>query len=448
MAEKMRFSFGFLFQDRTWRYAMAFAGPASTSAAQFLLSMLVVNRAPAETFGHFAFLMILLQFMLGIWSALFGASLPVIVADADGGRRERRLAGMFAANLLATIPVVLIFVGTAAGLGMAPGVGLIFALFAAVWMMRGFARAYAYAVGGQARVLLSDLTYGVVVVAGLPLLLGVSAELMRATSLLLLLGSVLAMLPFGGDYGRRQVRSIAVGSLGAYAEIWRTHSGWSLLGVLTTEATINSHAYIVTLVAGAKSFAVLAASALLTRPVSVLLSSLSEYERARMATEIAAGDAAQLGHSLRFFRVVMMLVWGATAIALALILLIAPHLIFPPLYSVPTLAIGSALWMAVMLVRTLRAPESAMMQAAGEFRPLALASVYSALCSVIGVTLILLLVDPLWSIAGLLLGELVYSLCLWPVASRWRRHHVWIGSAGYVPASDMIAAQRDAEARI
>lgn len=440
----MRFLFGFLFQDRTLRYALAFAGPASTSGAQFLLSMLVVNRATAETFGHFAFLMILLQFVLGVWSALFGASLPVIVADADSERRERRLAGMFAANLLATVPVVLIFVATAAGLGMAPAAGVIFALFAAVWMMRGFARAYAYAVGGQMRVLLSDVTYGVVVIAGLPVLLWLSTDLLRETSLLLLLGSVLAMLPFGRDYARRQIRSISVRSLGAYGEIWRVHSGWSLLGVVTTEATINSHAYIVTLVAGAKSFAVLAASALLTRPVSVLLSSLSEYERARMATEIAEGDAAKLGHSLRFFRVVMMLVWVATSIALAMILLIAPRLIFPPLYSVPTLAIGSALWMAVMLVRTLRAPESAMMQAAGQFRPLALASVYSALCSVVGVTVILLLFDPLWSIAGILLGEIVYSMCLWPIAKRWQRNHM----EGGLPVPDLTAAQRDAEARI
>lgn len=440
----MRSLFGFLFQDRTWRYALAFAGPASTSAAQFLLSMLVVNRAPAETFGHFAFLMILLQFVLGVWSALFGASLPVIIADADSGRRERRLAGMFAANLLATIPVILIFVATAAGLGITPAASAIFALFAAVWMMRGFARAYAYAGGGQMRVLLSDVIYGVTVVAGLPALFWLTSDLMRATSLLLLLGSVLAMLPFGRDYLRRQIRSISVGSLGAYIEVWRAHSGWSLLGVLTTEATINSHAYIVTLVAGAQSFAILAASALLTRPVSVLLSSLGEYERARMATEIAQGDAAQLGHSLRLFRVVMLLVWGATSIALALILLIAPHMIFPPLYTVPTLAIGSALWMAVMLVRTLRAPESAMLQAAGEFRPLALASVYSAICSVVGVTLILLLVDPLWSIAGILLGELVYSVCLWPIANRWRRNHMQSGTV----APDPIDVQQDGKARI
>lgn len=427
----------FILQDRTLRYAIAFAGPASTSAAQFLLSMFVVKQSPAETFGHFAFLMILLQFMLGVWSALFGASLAVIMADPDRSRGEGRMAGMFAANLLAALPVTLLFIGTGLALQMTQAASILFALFAAIWMMRGFARAFAYAQGSQMRVLLSDISYGVIVIAGIPLLLWLSHEMMRDVSLLLLVASAAAMLPFGRDYARRQAQRISRQSLAAYGEVWRTHSGWSLLGVLTTEATINAHAYIVTLIAGAQSFAILAASALLTRPVSVLMSSLSEYERARMASEIAAGDPEQVTHSLRFFRVVMMLIWVATTGLIAGILAFAPRLVFPPIYAVSTLALGSALWMAVMLVRALRAPESAMMQAAGEFRPLAFASVYSAVCSVVGVAAILLIVDPLWSIAGVLIGELVYSACLWPKARHWRREY-FAHRRGAVPGESLV----------
>ena len=382
--------------------------------------MLVVRQSPAETFGHFAFLMILLQFMLGVWSALFGASLAVIMADPDRERGEGRLAGMFAANLIACVPVILVFVVTGMALRMTQTASILFALFSAIWMMRGFARAYSYAQGGQMRVLWSDIAYGVTVIAGMPVLLWLSTDMMRDVSVLLLLASAVAMLPFGREYAQRQMRRVTRQTLGHYGEVWRTHSGWSLLGVLTTEATINAHAYIVTLIAGAHSFAILAASALLTRPVSVLMSSLSEYERARMATEIGAGDAGQVSHSLRFFRIVMMLVWLATAALIAAVLAFAPRLVFPPIYAVSMLALGSALWMGVMLVRALRAPESAMMQAAGEFRPLAFASVYSALFSVVGVAAILLIVDPLWSIAGVLIGELVYSACLWPKARRWR----------------------------
>ncbi len=409
---------------RVRRYAIAFAGPASTSGVQFVQSLVLLRLLSADMFGHFAFFVILTQFLLGVWSALFCAALPVILAEGDSATGRARLATMFAANLVAAVPVVplILLIGNAMSLPFAAS--LLFGLFAAFSMVRSFGRAYCYAVGQQGRVMASDIVYSVTVLVGLPILFLVSGEVIVAAAGLLALGALVGMAPLGRDYFRQQFAGFSLMALRRYGEMWRLHSGWSLLGVLTTEATLNSHAYIVTLFAGAKAFAVLAASALLTRPVSVVLTSLGEYERAHMATEIAHGDAVMLGQSLRFFRGVMGLIWLGTAVLLVLILAVAPRLVFPAHYAVSTLAIGSALWMAVMLVRAVRAPESAMMQGAGQFRPLAFASVYSALFSVAGVTVMLFLVDPLWSIAGILLGETVFTLCLWPVAARWRRAHL------------------------
>lgn len=409
---------------RMKRYAIAFAGPAATSGVQFIQSLVLLRLLTAEMFGHFAFFVILTQFLLGVWSALFCAALPVIVAEGDGARGKARLATMFAANLVAAAPVVPLILLVASGMSLPFTASLLFGLFAAVSMVRSFGRAYCYAVGRQGRVMASDLAYSLVVLAGLPVLAWVAGPVIVAAAGLLALGALAGMAPLGSDYFRRQFAGFSWTALSRYGELWRMHSGWSLLGVLTTEMTLNSHAYIVTLFAGAKAFAVLAASALLTRPVSVVLTSLGEYERAHMATEIARGDATMLAQSLRFFRGVMGLVWLGTAGLLALILVAAPRLVFPAQYAVSTLAIGSALWMAVMLVRALRAPESAMLQGAGQFRPLAFASVYSAVFSVVGVTAMLWLIDPLWSIAGILLGEIVFTLCLWPVAARWRRAHI------------------------
>lgn len=413
-----------LLLPRARRYAIAFAGPAATSGVQFVQSLVLLRLLSADMFGHFAFFVILTQFLLGVWSALFCAALPVIMAEGDTGQGRERLAAMFAANLVAAIPVVPLFVLIARSMNLPVAASMLFALFAAISMVRSFGRAYCYAVGRQARVMASDLAYSIVILAGLPCLALLGGQVIVTAAGLLALGALVGMAPLGGDYLHRQFVAVSPRALRRYGELWRMHSGWSLLGVLTTEATLNSHAYIVTLLAGAKAFAVLAASALLTRPVSVVLTSLGEYERAHMATEIAQGDAAMLGHSLRFFRGVMALIWLGTAALLAAILTVAPRLVFPAHYPVSTLAIGSALWMAVMLVRALRGPESAMMQGAGQFRPLAFASVYSALFSVGGVTAILMLVDPLWSIAGILLGEAVYTLCLLPVAGRWRRTHM------------------------
>jgi O-antigen/teichoic acid export membrane protein len=82
------------------------------------------------------------------------------------------------------------------------------------------------------------------------------------------------------------------------------------------------------------------------------------------------------------------------------------------------LATGSILWLLVVAIRFARAPESSMLQAAGAFRSLAFASVFSCAFSVIGVLALLLLAGPLWSIAGTIIGELVFAAWTWRQARR------------------------------
>lgn len=412
---------GTLSDRRVFRYGLAFAGPAATAGAQFLLSLVLVRAVAPAAFGNFAFLLILNQFLLGVWAALFGAALPVILAERGEEDARDRLDAMFAMNQIGAVPVFALFAAIGIAIGLAPAPALWFALFSAVSMWRGFGRAYGYAVGRQMRVALSDIGYSVVVLGGLPFILAGGADALTRAAAILAVAAIVGLATFGPGYARRQATSVSARALSGYPAIWRMHSGWSLLGVLTTEATLNAHAYVVTLLAGPKAFAVLAASALLTRPVSVVLAALGEYERANMAREIARNELGRLAHSVRLFRLVMLLVWLATCATLFVILAFWARAIFPPHYTLATLAVGSALWMAVMLVRVLRAPESAMMQGAGAFRPLAYASIHSAVVSVIGVALLVMLVDPLWSIAGVLIGDLTFAASVWLAARRWWR---------------------------
>lgn len=271
--------------------------------------------------------------------------------------------------------------------------------------------------------MVSDICYGSVMLAGLPVLLFAGLPPGPVAATILALSALLAVLVFGEAYLSRQFAPFPDRLLPRYIEIWKEHSGWSLIGVLTTEATSNAHAYIVTLFAGPTAFAVLAASSLLTRPVNVVLIALSDYERAHMAGQIAERDTDGLVRSLVQFRLAIGAVWLMTALLLAGVLIFVPRLVFPPQYAVATLALGSALWMAIALVRGLRAPESAMMQGAGEFRPLAQASVISALVSVVSVGALLAAAPPVWSIAGVLVGDLVFGICLWFKAAAWRKRN-------------------------
>lgn len=403
------------------RYGVAFSGPAATAGANFLLSLVLLRVMTTDIFGHFSFMLVLSQFALGIWSALFSAALPVIMADRNATEGEARLATLFSANLLSMAIAVPLFVAIASALDLPAAVGVTFSLFAALLLLRQFARTHAYAGGRAVRVMLSDLCYCFIVLAGLPVLLWGGYAPGTTAAVVLALAALVALMLFGRSYLTRQFAPLPHHFLFRYREIWKQHSGWSMLGVLTTEATMNSHAYIVTFFSGPAAFAVLAASSLLTRPVSVVTGALGEYERAQMAVQIARRDSHGLARALWRFRLAMVAVWLGTAVLLAIVLFGVPRLVFPSKYPLQTLIIGSVIWMIVALVRVLRAPESAMMQGAGEFRPLAYASVYSAIFSVGGVALLLSFAEPVWSILGIMLGELVYGICLWPKARAWRR---------------------------
>ena len=142
-------------------------------------------------------------------------------------------------------------------------------------------------------------------------------------------------------------------------------------------------------------------------------------ERARISREIGTGDLGQVARALRLFRTIMMLSWGGTGVVAVLLLLRDPRLIFPADYTVETLAIGAALWMATAFVRLWRTPESVLLQAGNAFRALALASVWSAAISVVVVTVLLLTAPPLWSLLGIVFGETVCAALIFRAARTW-----------------------------
>jgi O-antigen/teichoic acid export membrane protein len=194
-----------------------------------------------------------------------------------------------------------------------------------------------------------------------------------------------------------------------------------VLGVLTTEATANSHVYIVTALFGPAAFAPVAASALMLRPINVAMNALTEFERAQMAREVGGGRLDLAMAAVRFFRMAMIGAWIVTVGAVAVLLRVSPHDVFPSRYPLEFLVIGAALWMLVAGVRLLRAPESTLLQAAGQFRNLALASVISSVFSVAAVLILLFTAGVLWSICGILVGETMYCLWIHRECRRWLR---------------------------
>ena len=413
------------FDIRHWQlgkfglYIIASTGPFGSAAAQFILSLVLLRTISTAQFGAFSFLLIAAQLSWGAWSALFCAPLPVLLSRADGPGHAAQLATLFTANLAGAGLAFVAFVGIGIALGLSWLSAGLFAGFGAAALVRWFARAYAYATGTPLRTAASDLTYSGIILAGTPLIWRFGDSSLALAWGLSLVAVCAAFLPFGRTFLVGQFGRFDRTSLGGYGAVWREHSRWSLLGVVTTEATANAHVYIVTLLSGASAFAPLAASALLIRPITVAMNALTEFERARLARQIGTRDIGGAQGSVRFFRWALIATWIGTAVLTALLLGYAPGLVFPARYDRGFLAVGATLWMAVAAIRLLRVPESCLLQAAGEFRPLAFASVWSSGVSVVAVLLLLALSGPLWSILGILLGEAAFAAWIWREARRW-----------------------------
>ena len=395
------------------RYGVASIGPIGSAGCQFLLSLILLKTLNTKDFGAFSFQLITAQLSLGIWSALFCAPLPIILArlgDSDGKVAEQ---SMFTTNLLFCMVAAIVFFGISFAVGSDLVSSILFGAYAAMSLMRWFARAYAYAKGTPLRTVASDIVYAVTLLAAIAVIFIEESSSLPLAFGALLFSAAIGLIPFGKDYFLGQFVRLKAGGLSFYRQVWKEHSRWSLAGVITTEATANSQAYLVTAILGATAFAPIAASAIIVKPISVAMNALTEFERAKMARQLSAGEQDSVTYSMGMFRIAMVMVWLGVAAAVVALFATKPSLVFPESYDLKFIMTASAIWIAIAGVRVLRGPESTFLQASGEFRPLAMASVVSSGFSLLSVLVLLLWQGALWSLIGILLGECVFALFIW-----------------------------------
>jgi O-antigen/teichoic acid export membrane protein len=405
--------------QKVGRYMLAAVGPIGVAGTHFVLSLVLLRLLEPAAFGTLSFLLVATQLSWGFWSALLCAPLPVFLARGTPEQREAGEATLLSLNLFGAMSAVLVFLALGLALALPLCSALCFAAFGGLALLRWFGRSYAYVHGRQMRTMGSDVAYSLTVLGGLALMLLVFGwEVEFSAYAALLAGSAVGLVSFGRAYLGRFGRWRR-GLLREYAPIWRDQSRWALLGVATTEASANTHVYFVTLLHGAAAFAPLAASALLLRPVNVAQNALSDFERPQLARLIGDNDRAAIPRSLLVFRLALCGIWiGSVLVGLALFLF-APRLLFPPAYDLQFLVTASLLWAVVAALRLLQTPESALLQAAGEFKDLAMASVWASIGSVLGVLALVLFAGTLWSIAGLIAGAAIYLLWTYRYARRW-----------------------------
>ena len=404
------------------RYALSALGSVSVAAAHFAAALILLHALSPAAFGLLSFVLVIVPFSLSASGALVSAPLAMALNRA-GGMIGGELATYMKANLVfSAIAGVCVF-----GLLMLSGAGFEISLplgaYGAAMCVRWFARAYAYCTHRPVRAVASDLVYSVLLIAALSGLtvFGLLSE--RAAALALLASALASFASFGLEYAGRQVRALFAGSLAGYGTIWRELTRWSLLGVVTTELTMNAHAYLVTFISGPKAFALLAVGSLFMRPAVLAMTALPDVERPIMARDIANGKIASALRSVKEFRTAAAAIWLGTIVLAAIVWIWFPKLLLRADYNAGEVLMVIALSAAIMFIRGWRTAESVLLQAAGEFRSLAGPSVRASIVSLSATAILLLLFGPVASLCGILAGDVVMAANLKSVMRKWTRQH-------------------------
>jgi len=401
------------------RFGLASLSSAIVSVSHLLIQLFSIHHLETAAIGTLAFLLVIIQFGYGLSNALVSTPYTIVVNQGDDAD-ARSFDFFFPVNLMLAASQGLICAAIAWATA-SPSAALLFGLAGMLSLIRWFGRSNAYAHHTPARAARSDLAYAGTILAGLLIAMRTGAD-MSAIGGMLVAASLIGLLPFGLAYLRRHFAMAPGHALGAYRPVWKEQSAWTLVGVLSTEATSNSHSYIVTLLAGPTAFAPIAVGMLFFRPVNVCITALTQLERPRLTRAVARGDHGAAIRSERVFMAALVLLWLATCAVAAIALYAFPGLILKPTLDHRLVMIAVGLCALLSLVQCVQTPMSVMTQARKAFRPLAAQSIRSCGVGLIAVTLIVLGTAPVFSIGGVVLSQLVMTFGIWRLDRRWRRH--------------------------
>lgn len=389
-------------------------GPVAVAGTQFAASMLLWNGGTAAEFGLFSFALLLIQLSFGLSNALVGTPLSVAPGDAEGAR-DRHACLSAHALYLAAVGVAMAALFWLSGAGWASAGFTALALAA---NLRWTARAFAIAREDVAASARSDGIYALTAAGSLAVAAQAEQLSMTATTACLIAANMVALAACSRDFLARQVEAVGRPALRRYASaIWPRQSRWALIGVVGTEASSNAHAYLVTWQFGAAVYAPLAFGSLFCRPLTIVLTALTQIDRPIFARHLRDGARTRVRGLMRMNLVTAGAAWlGNLVLALAIVGACAAPIAARG-YDPGEVRAIVLLWFAIMALRAMRNPLSTYIQADRAFRPLALCSMASSLVSVVAVAGFTTL-SPVHSLIGVLCGE---ALLLALVALLYRR---------------------------
>ncbi|WP_434931611.1 hypothetical protein ACRWQM_06365 [Shewanella sp. HL-SH5] len=392
------------------RALAAIGGSAGLALTSLVMALCLIQKGSVEEYGLFAFLLVTQALANGISNAILGS--PSLIALSENTPqaaqkvRSFMLVNLFLSCIFAALQaaIVLSFVDSI-------GIALVYAASAFITTLRWFGRAYCNNSHQHSKVVKSDALYSLVSLTAAVTIFFAGNVSLFSFGLVTAAAAVLALPALGFDYLKLQFVSAFNAGLYGFVQGFQQQGKHALLGVLTTEGTLNSHSYLVTLLLGPAAFAPIAAAALLFRPVIVVLNSLTQIERPRLRSMLAVHRFEDAKKSLSRFRLINIAFWLLNCIVALVVLLFFINIYWKDALSQPALIWAAIFISLIRLSRSVSSPFNVFLQAADKFKDLSLVSVKSSLLAVPLVYVSLLVFTPSFSLLGILLGEL-FALCL------------------------------------
>lgn len=407
-------------RDAVWRHGLTAFGPISVSGANFVATLAALHALDSREFGQLSFVIVLVAFCVSLTNGLLGAPLAAI-AHVPRERLRSELDTYFKSGLVFAGLLGLAVAVATRLTGVALSASALFGVYGAAMSLRLVGRTYSYTQTRIWTVILSDSAYSVSLLLGMGLLLAPGRTDLSGVALVFAISPLASIVFFGAEFSRDLVRALGAGSIRAYGRVWHDFTRWSFLGVVTSEMTMNAHAYLVTFLSGSRVFALIAAGTLFTRPFALVLTALPDREGPALARLLAAGERLKALRSLKEFGVVVAALWLANQVLTLAVLLLVPGLVMKKGYDPQALLAVIGIWALITAVRGARAPDCLLLQALREFRALANASVASSVVALAATLTLLLAWGPVPSLFGILAGDIALWLVARAAVRSWKR---------------------------
>jgi putative peptidoglycan lipid II flippase len=383
------------------------AGNVALALSSFVLGYLLLRVAPAKDYGNFAFVLILQGLAFGLVNALLAS--PLLIRLHQQALNAVQLSGF-------TQCAIVLALVTAAMQGTLLAVQqyeliliLVYAAAGFVQLLRWYGRCYCQN-HSPSLVVISDVLFSMLCIGSALGAWWLGLLNLLSAGWILLSSAVIACGPFVATLGQGfWQRADFSAVLQGYARQGKP----ALVGVVTVEATANIHSYLVVLVAGGAAFAPLAAAALFLRPMSVIQASLGQSEKpllAKALTEPAGAGLAKIPLLMRAFRRLALIAFTLNSLLVLAVYFCWPVLLWPDELSRSDFLAALLFMLLIMLLRSIRGPTSALLQAADQYRQLSLVTVGSSAITVPLVLCLLWVTGPVSTLIGILCGELLMTI--------------------------------------